>query len=426
MKIERFDRYERMPLSEPTRTLLLHFAAGDEGRSLPRVQADWGEVLEATGRHGLVPLATRLLKQQATDGYPPQDFVAEMRRRYQVSTVRTMLMYRRLAGLLLALTQNGLEFIVLKGPALGSTVYPDTSLRIFNDLDLHVRERDWGAANRILKDLGFIPEQDRPEHPPKLIPQAVLCEQKYYNIHDGLLVEVHYDDILYAGLAARNIEGFWQRAVMISIEGISVKTLSLEDQIINLCAHVHCHGYTRLNWLSDLAFILRQHSAYINWQQLVSITGEEDAQVLVHYSLHFLEKLLDIPVPPEVLSALKPDPFRRWAHNVFLPEKKVLSMQPMPRPDFSFYFRPFLKRLLPDMLVMGRRPEKMQYLLRLLAPPREWLIDHYSLDASGNILIHYLLHPLKFFYHIVSDVLNAVIDAALRSFYRAGQILKIN
>jgi hypothetical protein len=408
VKIERFDRYERVPLSESTRTLLLHFAAGDEGRSMPRVQADWAEVLEAASSHGLVPLAARLLRQQTTDGYPPRDFVAEMQRRYRVSTVRMMLMYRRIVSLLRALTQSGLDFIVLKGPVLGTTVYPDPSLRIFNDLDLLVRERDWAAADKILEGLGFVPERDLPQPPPKLIPQAVLYELKYHSTHDGFLVEVHYDDILNAGLAARNVEGFWRRAAMASIEGILVRTLSMEDQIIHLCAHVHYHGYTRLNWFSDLAFILRQCSGHVDWQQLVSITEQEGAKVPVYYSLHFLEKLLNIPVPPDVLSALKPDPFRRWAHNAFLPEEKVLSMQPMPRPAFSFYFTPFLKRLLPDLLVMGRRPEKLRYLLRLLIPPRDWLVYYYSLDASTNVWVHYLLHPLKHACRLIEELLNAI------------------
>jgi hypothetical protein len=420
MKIEILDRYQRMQLSEPTRILLLHFAAGDEGRSLPKVRGNWAEVLEATSRHGLVPLAARLLKQQATDDYPPQSFVAEMQRRYQMTTVRTMLMYRRIADLLQALTRNRLEFIVLKGPALGSTVYPDTSLRIFNDLDLLVRERDWGPTNRMLKALEFIPEQDRSEHPPKLVPQAVLYEQKYYHGRDGFLVEVHYDDILNAGLAARNIKGFWQRAVVTHIEGVPAKVLCPEDQIIHLCAHVHAHGYARLNWLADLAFIFRRRSGHINWQQLIATVRQEDAKVPVYYSLHFLDRLLRVPVPPEILPSIKPDPFRRWAHNVFLPEDKVLSLQPMPHPILSFYFRPFLKRLLPDLFVMGRRPEKFRYLLRLLLPPRDWLTDHYSLGPSDNILVHYLLHPLKFFYHIAADLFTAGTRTVLKALRRVG------
>jgi hypothetical protein len=107
-----------------------------------------------------------------------------------------------------------------------------------------------------------------------------------------------------------------------------------------------------------------------------------------------------------VLAALRPDRFRRWFHERYLPKEKVLSLQPMWRPDFSFYFTPFLKRLLPDLLVMGRRSEKLHYLLRLLAPPRDWLAYYYSLDGATPVWTHYLLHPLKLACHLVEEILT--------------------
>ena len=414
MNIAPLDRYERMPLSESTRTLLLHFATSDEERSLPHVKADWEEVLEATGRHGLVPLAWRLLRHQALDNYPPQEFMTEIKHRYRASTVRSLLMYRRVLKLLEVLTRRGLDFIVLKGPALGTTVYPDPSLRVFNDLDLLVRERDWAAADEILRDLGFIPEQDLPEPPPKLIPEAVLYELNYHSIHDGFIVEVHYNDVLQVGLAARDVEGFWQRATLANIEDLAFRILSIEDQIIHLCAHMHCHIYTRLNWFSDLAFILRQWRGEIEWEKLVSIAEKEGVRVPVYYGLRYLDKLLEVSPPSQVLQALRPDEFRCKAHEILMPEEKVLSIQPMSRqPIFSFYFHPFLGRLLPDLLVMGRRWDKLQYLFRLLIPPREWLGYYYSVDGSEPIIVHYVLHPLKLVYHIVTELLQAISDAVL-------------
>ena len=98
-----------------------------------------------------------------------------------------------------------------------------------------------------------------------------------------------------------------------------------------------------------------------------------------------------------------PDPFRRWWHERYLPERRVLSLQPMPRPDFSFYFLPLFKRLLPDLLVMGRRADKLRYLARLLVPPRDWLRSYYGLVAGAPIARHYLLHPLKLAVHYLAE-----------------------
>jgi hypothetical protein len=184
--------------------------------------------------------------------------------------------------------------------------------------------------------------------------------------------------------------------------------LSLEDQLIHLCTHAHYHGYTRLNWFSDIAFIVRDHAAQLDWERLLETVRIEEVQVGVCYTLHFLDRLLGVSAPADVLAALQPDRFRRWWHERYLPEEKVLSLQPMWRPDFSFYFIPLFKRLLPDLLVMGRRGDKLRYLLQLLFPPRTWLRDYYKLGDTSRVAVHYLLHPLKLTYHYLAEVVTVV------------------
>jgi predicted nucleotidyltransferase len=408
MRIEKLDSYERVPISDATRTLLCDFAAGDVKRPLHRLDADWEKVFQGACRNGLLGLTHRYLKQREPQDYPPPEFRQRVQQAYRIRAIRMALMYRNIRQVLAQLAESGVDYMVVKGPALAYTVYPDPALRAFNDLDLVVRERDWAAMHRLLVKMGFEPEADLPQPPPKLVPQAVLYELKYWCPEAGLLVEVHYDDLLNAGLASRDVEGFWQRAILVDVEGVLVKALSLEDQLIHLCAHAHYHGYTRLNCFSDIAFIVRDQAAQLDWERLLETVRIEEAHVGVYYSLRFLDQLLGVGVPGDVLAALRPDRFRRWFHERYLPEEKVLSLQPMWRPDFSFYFIPLFKRLLPDLLVMGRRGDKLRYLLRLLFPPRTWLRDYYKLGHTSRITMHYLLHPLKLTYRYLAEVVTTV------------------
>jgi hypothetical protein len=274
---------------------------------------------------------------------------------------------------------------------------------LFSDLDLIVRERDWARAHRLLTEQGFVGEDATPEPPPKIVDQAVVQEQKYWRAGDSLLIEIHYDDILYAGLAARDVEGFWQRARWIDVDGTPVRVMSPEDQLIHLCAHLHYDGAARLNWFSDVALIVRDQGSRLDWQRVVGLARAEEVQVPVYYSLTGVARLLGVHPPAGVLAALRPDRFRRWWHERYLPEAKVLSLDPMPRPALSFYFQPLFKRLLPDLLLMGRRPEKLGYLLRLLAPPRSWLRHYYRLDDGQPVGPHYVLHPLKLLHHYLIE-----------------------
>jgi hypothetical protein len=58
-------------------------------------------------------------------------------------------------------SRAGIEYAVLKGPAVAHTAYPDPSLRDFGDLDLLVRGGEFKGACLVLREMGFhrvIPE----------------------------------------------------------------------------------------------------------------------------------------------------------------------------------------------------------------------------------------------------------------------------
>jgi hypothetical protein len=404
MDAEELNSFKREFVSETTRRLLCVFAAGEAQCPLPYLEpVAWEEVFQAVCRNGLIALTYHYLKQRQDQSYPPPPFKAWVQKTYRINAINMALLYRQVHQTLQALNETGVDYLVLKGPAVAHLVYSDPHLRPFRDLDLMVRERDWGAIHQQLLVLGFHPEQDLPDPPPKLNPQSVVYELKYSHPESKLLIEVHYDDLLNAGLAAREVEGFWKRAVPVEVEGVRLKTLSLEDQLLHLCMHAHYHGYVRLNWFSDIAFIVRNQATRLDWSCLLETAQREEAQVGVYYSLYFLERLLAVSVPAEVMRALRPDRFRRWWHEYYMPEAEILSLQPMWRADFSFYFRPLFKRLLPDLLVMGRRRDKLAYLLRLLLPPQAWLRHYYKLNQNQPLAVHYLLHPLKLLYHYLDE-----------------------
>jgi len=407
-------RFGRDSLAEATHTLLLDFARADINHPLTVVQADWPAVFAALSREGLLFVAHWYLQQQPA-GYPPPEFRQAVQRATILYGPEMAIMYQKIKQVLNHLNQVGLEYMVVKGPATAHTVYPEPGLRLFGDLDLVVRERDWTAAHRLLIGLGFcqmqssegVAEVSAP--PPKFAPQVMIYEQLYYHPAWKLVVEVHYDDILNAGLAARNLDGFWQRSQIIKIDGIPLRVMSLEDQLVHLCMHIHYHGYNRLNAFTDIALLVRDHAGQLNWDQVLKTVQIEEAQVGVYYTLYYLEQLLRVSAPSHVMTTLRPDRFRRWWHEYYLPSEQVLSLEPLWRPDFSFYFIPLFKRLLPDLLVMGRRAEKLACLLRLLAPPAAWLRYYYKLDPTRNVAIHYALHPAKLLYHYLGEIMNLLL-----------------
>ncbi len=401
--------YERAPVSETTRALLCVFAAADPRRPLPRLKADWDQVFRGIARNGLVGPSFDYLNRQAETDYPPPEFQQRIQQAHRTLTIRLAQLYKNIGRVITGLANHGINFLIVKGPALAYTVYRDPSLRFFNDLDLLVRERDWSAIYHALLDMGFRQSENLPQPPPKLVPYLSAYESKYWHSKTGFLVEVHYEDLYNTGLVSRDIDGFWKRAIGIEVDGLPVRVPSLEDQLVHECMHAHYHGYTRLNWFSDLALIVRDHADRLDWERVIETVRLEQLHAGVYYTLYFLDRLLGVPAPAEALDAVRPDGFRRWWHERVLPERKVLSMQPMSRPVFSFYFIPLLNRLIPDWLVMGRRKEKLRCLLHLLFPPRAWLRYYYRLPDTPMVMLHYFLHPLKLASHYLVEITQALV-----------------
>lgn len=397
-------QYERTPMATATRDLVCAFAACDIDHTLPRIDADWDQVFAAVCNHVLIGPTFYYLNHHTDPDYPPPAFRQQIQAAYRTQVIRLERLYRQIGNVLHQLNRAGIEYLVIKGPALAPLVYPDPMLRSFNDLDLIVRERCWHAVSRVLSQQGFAIDPDSPPTPPaKILPQFSTYETKYWNRQTNFLVEVHYDDLYNTGLIAREVDAFWQRAISLKLGETNFHVPALEDQLIHACMHVHYHGYTRLNWLTDLALLVRRFNDQLDWDHIIQTARREEIQVGVYYTLYFLERLLGIAAPRAALTALRPDRFRRWWHEYYLHEHQVLSLQPMLRPIFSFYFLPVYGRLFPDLLIDGRRAEKLWYLCRLILPPRAWLRDYYKLSDSDHLLVHYFLHPFKLAYHFLNE-----------------------
>ncbi len=105
--------HHRTPITEATRRLLCHFAAGDGLRPMPQLEADWEEVFIGVCRNGLLGLAHSYLKQQPAGAYPPSEFRQRVHQASRLEGVRMAIVYRLVGSLLAHLTAAGLNYIVL-------------------------------------------------------------------------------------------------------------------------------------------------------------------------------------------------------------------------------------------------------------------------------------------------------------------------
>jgi hypothetical protein len=138
---------------------------------------------------------------------------------------------RDLQRAVLRLRNADVEPILVKGWAIGR-FYPDPPMRPSGDLDLCVREADFGAARQALSR-----EADLP-----------------VDLHRG-----------FATLDEESERLLFHRSRVVDCQGIPVRVLAPEDHFRVLCTHMLRHGVSRPLWLCDVALALESRAPSFDW-----------------------------------------------------------------------------------------------------------------------------------------------------------------
>jgi hypothetical protein len=124
---------------------------GLDGAEPPAAVGDesWSLALATLAEEKILGIAAAA----ATEGWLPltDEQYENLLNRHRNAMVWCLALERRLLQIADAFEAEGIESIVLKGPAIAHTVYPDPTWRTFSDLDVLVRTRQWRAACRVLQ-----------------------------------------------------------------------------------------------------------------------------------------------------------------------------------------------------------------------------------------------------------------------------------
>jgi hypothetical protein len=193
------------------------------------------------------------------------------------------------------LRTGGIELLILKGPVLAATVYPQPASRTMSDLDLVVRAGDVDRAMSALEGAGYrVPSQFvggalEPGDAPPLMhsdPGSTLIE-----IHT--LLDSSPDDpdaVERAFAGARRIE---------VARGLSVATLERGEFFAHVVLHVSRHHLfqNQLRSLLDVALLLRAEAAVLDWETLLQQWTKRGIADWIALTLHLAHHLLGAPLP---------------------------------------------------------------------------------------------------------------------------------
>jgi putative nucleotidyltransferase-like protein len=237
------------------------FGLSDAGQiSIP--EELWSEVLGQITFEHLTGLAMAMLEagQLLLSDQQAEELLARQRDAMALALTNE----RKLLEIAGVFERQGVEFIVLKGPAVAHTFYPDSSWRPFVDIDVLVRTRDWERACAVLAMLGM--RRRLPE--PRRGFDVRFGKAAAHRGGDGVEVDLHRTLVVGPfGLWIKPDELF-ERTAPFDLGGLTFQRLGDSAVLLNACMHASLGSWPpQILPLRDVAQIAQSNC--VNWDTII-------------------------------------------------------------------------------------------------------------------------------------------------------------
>jgi hypothetical protein len=265
---------------------------------------DWDYLLATARQHGLIPLLQRNANKAAADLLPGH--VKTKLKQESVANAQSVLYLASQAVKVAKLfEENGISVAIFKGPILSKLAYGETSLRQAGDIDVLISREQFVRVKELMQSLGF-------QMYPQLTPAqeashlAFHCEIQFMRDDWFTVVDLHWGLTPKSFVFGMTGEEIMSRLQTVSLGGAQLKTFALEDLLLYQAMHGAKHLWRKLEWIASLAELVGTIETAA-WKVVIERTLKARATRILALGLRLTERLFQIEVPREVLSAIDDD-----------------------------------------------------------------------------------------------------------------------
>ncbi|HEY9614633.1 nucleotidyltransferase family protein [Allocoleopsis sp.] len=356
-------------------------------KTLLRQGIDWVYLSQTAAQHGVMPLLYCSLNNTCPEAVP-KPIWSQIRDYFYSNTRHNLFQTSELCKLLVLFQDHHIRAIPFKGAVLAASAYGNLGLREFGDLDILIPEQDVPLATELLISQGYQPPsqlseaQEKPYFQYEQFLESAQYQGSYDFVrNDGkVFVELHWSLTKKDFPFPVEFNHLWEHINPIVIAETTVPNFSPEDALLFLCVHGSKHCWERLQWVSDVAELLRTYQ-HINWEQVLEQSRLLGCERMLCLGLLLAHTLLETSLPEEIVLKIQSDPVTR---SLFTQVRQQLF-------DSSLgAFEEHLFRL----KARERLVDKVRYLLGTTITPTEKEWAFLPLPKSLSFL-YYLLRPLR-------------------------------
>lgn len=358
---------------------------------------NWETLIDIAVYHGVASIIYRNIRDAKYE-FLDKNFYSEIESYYYGIAGKNTKYFREMEKILLSLNESGVGTIVLKGAALGESVYNNIALRPIEDIDLLVKKFDFPAAKAAFRRWGYnVHDKPFPSSMHKKIEQErhkpfekYESELHFFDRQNRYFFDVHWNLLIIceSGISETvqlNIERIWKRAKTIRVGEAKAYLMSDEDLLIYLCLHLRERHFekarSRLIWWHDIYMILKKRTADFNVSYFLSAVSEYGAGISVFSVLKTAETLFGIKLPDEIDNAIDSD-------IVCFDLDKVI-----PEPTDQIKYRKVFKEkdYVSDLKNISGFSRKFRIIAGDIFPDSRYMVSYYRIENKGLLPFYYLL-----------------------------------
>ncbi len=278
-------------------------AGRDRIREILRGTIDWSNVAATSLQHRLVSTVFQGLTSAVEDQLPPAQREL-LRTLTQDSGTVALTLFREMLRLYEMFEAERIPVFPFKGPLLSWLAYRNLTRRAFVDLDFVAPQQHIPRITALMKGAGYAPEFDLREvhagqkaHAPG--------QYSFYLVTDRARVEVHTERTLRYFPVPLDFTELARRQITVELAGKKLRTFSVEDTLVMLCVHGAKHFWERLNWVADIAELIRAQP--VDWPLALRIARRMKSKRLLLLGLYLAHGIADAPLPADILDQAEQD-----------------------------------------------------------------------------------------------------------------------
>ncbi|ADQ79267.1 hypothetical protein Palpr_1119 [Paludibacter propionicigenes WB4] len=342
---------------------------------------DWDYLTKTIIDRGIAPLLFKKLPALKNSSLIPDAVQAKLQQTYYITISRGTLLLNYFQQIAKEFSNQGIPVIALKGVYLSENLYHDIGLRQFSDIDLLVHEEDGERCLDILRNLGyravsalklseFVSSQFDIVHYTPMVLHGVSIE-----IH----IKLHRKGEKYNLLTSE----VWKNAMPVTVNKCNVLALENNDLLIHLCAHLDKHfqvGKVQFTCLSDITNVLNENVEGFDWGAFTASCRLYKSEEVIFKYIVLVNKYMNAPVPIDVINKYSYLLTEETEQQFFKYLKGVGSSGTISLSSHFYYLKE-----------VRTFSNKVRYLLGVLFPPKDFMIERYKVKYSSLVVFYYPL-----------------------------------